>query len=272
MKDPLRSNTPPPEDVRWFQNKLDTIFGRELSGKSRYLIAWGQDLSVCREWHQYQKQWRAMFPLKSTKTKITYTPPGSMVIRTRYEYHDVGVPRWVILRFIPPEVALIGWVEEGIDEVGHFYDPRPVNGIYEPLRDSILADHNGFCCELANKEERPCYGEYRPPDQSDVEAIQCIKYMEDQVKERRPGPITKAELNAAQKRQQDAYEKWCQSLKTTAGDIMTDSLNVHRAQLSPDPSVRSHGAYHFLKGNPMNKPDFVFPWEAAKPESKEKDN
>jgi len=242
-------NEPAPEDVRWFQKELDRIFGRELNGKSRFLIAWGQDLSVCREWHPWQKQWRAMFPLYSVRTVEHVAVTGTPLLQAKFKYHDVGVPRWAILRYVPPEVACVGWVVEGTDQNGHFYDPMPTEGFYEPLRDSILANHTPWCCAAQTAKGEPCYGTYRAPDEGDLDAIRAFKAVLDAQKERRPGPMTADEWAAARKRSEEAYENWGDEIQRNVSEAVIDALNTHQASLSDDPSVRNNGRYHWLSGH-----------------------
>lgn len=253
-------NEPAPEDVQWFQSELDRIFGRELNGKSRFLIAWGQDLTVCREWHPWQKQWRAMFPLSSTRTVENVAVPGTALLQARFVYHDIGVPRWTILRYVPPEVACVGWITEGTDEHGHFYDPMPVEGFYEPLRDSILANHTPWCCAAQSAKNEPCYGTYRPPDQGDLDAIRYYRTLLDQAKEQRPGQMTAEDYAAARKRGEEAYEKQYQAIAEEIGATITDALQTHQAALSDDPSVRANGRFHWMSGhNKSGTPRLVNP-------------
>jgi hypothetical protein len=258
-KAPLQ-NEPAPEDVRWFQKELDKIFGRELNGKSRFLIAWGQDLSICREWHPWQKQWRAMFPLSTVRTVDNVAIEGSLLLQPRVRHHDIGVPRWVMLRYVPPEVACLGWVEEGVDQNGHFYDPKPVDGFYEPLRDSILANHTQWCCAAATAANEPCYGSYRAPDQGDLDAVRMYRALMEQQKEQRPGPMTAADYEKARQRASDAREEMHRSMSEQFGAIVTEALNTHQASLSDDPSVQRNGRYHWLSGhNKSGTPKLVNP-------------
>lgn len=244
------ANSPPPADMTWFQKKLDRIFGVEIDGKSRFILGWGQDLNVCREWDPYGMQWRAMFPLYSTKRLTTWLPPGKSILEARFEIDDVGWPRWAILRYIPPQVACIGWKVVGVDQDGDsFYDPMPANGLYEPLFDSILADHTPWCCEDHTARQLPCLGTYRLPDEEDLEAIREIKRAQDQARERRPGRMTGREYEAALVRSQQDYEKFWGNLSDEVGKIYTEALDTHSPTLSGDPTTQHWGKYHFTRAH-----------------------
>src|SRR5262245_19511715 len=249
---PVIYNSPPPDDARWFQKELDRIFGLHSNGYSKFRIVYGQDLGEGRalDWDHTREIWRARYVLYTNKKSEMWFPPGSNVLRTRWVYEDIGVPRWFIERYIPPEVACRGWVVEGIDSEGdHFYDPKPINGIYEPFADSMIADHTLWCCAAATEENRLCYGTYRAPDDADLEAVREAKRTLDELRERRPGPTTAAEADAARKRSQERYDRWNQSLRDEAAAIVLDGLRIHQSALSEDPSVVKHGRFHWTRGH-----------------------
>lgn len=249
---PVKQNSPPPCDLSWFQKEIDRMFGLHSNGYSKFRIVYGQDLREGQavEWDHTRQIWRARYLLQTKRRLEIWRPPGSFTLRQRYVYDDVGVPRWFVERYVPPEVACRGWVVEGIDSEGdYFYDPKPVNGLYEPFADSMIANHTPWCCAEASKEERACYGTYRAPDEWDLDAIREAKQMLDEKVERRPGIATPEELEKAQLRSQQRYEAWDQKLKDEATAIAYDALNTHQSSLSDDPSVVKHGRYHWLSGH-----------------------
>lgn len=249
---PVTDNSPPPDDTTWFQKELDRIFGLHSNGYSKFRIVYGQDLREGRalDWDQTRKMWRARYVLHTTKKPESYLPPGEMVFRTRWVYEDIGAPRWFMERYVPPEIACRGWVVEGIDSEGdHFYDPKPVNGLYEPFADSMIADHTRWCCAEATERNEMCYGTYRAPDDADLDAVREAKQEMDRKRERRPGPTTPDEADAARKRSQERYEQWNRSLRDEAAAIVYDGLKSHQAALSDDPTVVKHGRFHWMSGH-----------------------
>ena len=244
------ANSPPPADTTEFQKKLDRIFGVEHSGRSRFILAWGQDLTVCREWDPYGMQWRAMFPLYSTKRLTTWLPPGKAILEARFEVDDIGWPRWALLRYIPPHIACAGWQVVGTDQDGdQFYDPMPINGLYEPLFDSILANHTPWCCAAKTEQNLPCLGTYRMPDQEDIDAIKEIKRAQDRKRERRPGKMTGKEYEDARLRAEQDYENLWNDLGAEVGQIYAEGLKTHESHYSTDHTVRRWGKYHFTQAH-----------------------
>jgi len=246
---PVTDNSPPPDDAGWFQKALNRIFGLHSNGYSKFRIVYGQDLSEGRalDWDHTRHIWRARYILYTSKKSELYLPKGEMVFRTRWVYEDIGVPRWFIERYIPPEIACRGWVVKGIDSEGdYFYDPKPVKGLYESFADSMIADHTPWCCAEATERNELCYGTYRAPDDADLDAVREAKQAMDALRERRPGPTTADEAEAARRRSQERYDKWTRSLRDEAAAIVHDGLKVHQSALSEDPTVVKHGRYHFL--------------------------
>jgi len=247
----LNENLPPPCDVKWFQRKLDKIMGKEINGKSRLRIVWGMDMEKARVWDHYSRQWRAAYPLRMFRKPKVWLPPGMRISRAAYEWSDIGTPRWFIERFIPPDVCCIGWEVTGKDSEGiEFYDPLPVDGLYEPLFDGQLADHdaNLGCCRIARSCNKPCIGYYREPDEFDLQLIRGMKQLAEREKERRPGLSTPEELEQSRKRAAQDYDKWSQELNNSISPAVADALKTHHYSLSDDPSVVQHGGFHWVRG------------------------
>ena len=226
--------------------------GKELNGKSRLRVVWGMDLTKARVWDQYSRQWRAAYPLRMRRKPKVWLPPGMRVSRALYEWNDIGTPRWFIERYLPPDVACIGWEVEGRDSEGiEFYDPLPVDGLYEPLFDGQLANHdaNLGCCRDAKRRNEPCIGYYREPDSYDLRLLREWKRGLDEAKERRPGISTPEELAASRLRELQKYEEGQAKITEETASIVAESLKTHQYSLSDDPSVVQHGGYHWTSGH-----------------------
>lgn len=242
----INENLPAPCDIRWFQRKLDQIMGKELNGKSRCRLVWGMDMERARVWDHYHRQWRASYPLHKHRETELFVPARLQ------KWRDIGTPRWFIERYIPPDIACIGWQVSGFDSEGiEYFDPAPVDGLYESFFDGQLANHdpNQRCCELARSLYKPCIGYYREPDEYDLTIIRGLKQITDREKERRPGPSTPEELEKSRLKAEEAYAAWSDELERSITPNIADALKTHQYSLSDDPGVVSHGGFHFMSGH-----------------------
>lgn len=200
---PPVANEPRPYVDPAFERELAKIAGSTLDGKPRLRLVWGQSpeatIFYCgrqrmRYIHHFSEKmvgWEAIWYDKGGKEQhrkrypLTLEPPkadGARFVRPIIETVDVGIPRWFIEQYMPPEVACAGWhsqryttdFEKGemVDELG----PPPTQGMYEEAF-HMIADH-AKCCPKQKKNG--CPGFYRAPDQRDLEFVKYCWYAMNQ--------------------------------------------------------------------------------------------
>jgi len=245
-------NYPPPCDVSRFQQELERIAGRYDNGRPLLRVVWGQDAALAREWDCYadggRGQWRMKYLYSS---KVRYVPtadPETGLIRVRRFHEDVGVPRWFVEYYIPPETACLNWQASGVDSDGQpFTDPLPVEGLYEPTGLEI-ATHDGDCCRAAKGAQVFCYGYYREPGERELLVVRANRAAWDAMPERRPGRQTAEEAVRAKKRAEDAYEAYWRKAGERQERIALDAVRTHAGMLDDSITANQHGKYIFLGG------------------------
>lgn len=277
-REPYTSHGPTPCDVSYFQRELTALFGCEqLSGRPWLRIIWAQDEGrdrygwIAKDWSEYGAsgagEWRRRYLYSSASQWDEAYDEARGIWAVREVWKDISPPRFVIERFIPPNVACLDWDKgldlldsnpnfaTGRDEDGDPFTVRKaIEGIYVPLeiddrrtvRGGVIADHDATCCANAEREQRMCYGSYAEPGDRQLDLIRRAAAIIKQDVERRPGVMTDAERALAQKRGADRYQQYWDGLEDRIARIAYEAVRTHRGMLSDDPSQQKWGTYHFL--------------------------
>lgn len=154
---------------------------------------------------------------------------------------DITPPRFMIEEYHPPE-------EDA-------FAPSSANkgeGYYTHL--FSIAHHDETCCEgrEATRNGELCLGLYREPGERDLEEIQRRLRLRDASEHgHRPGEASTAAELAVSERE---LKEWQESLSARRRQMFyqsfVDEFTTHKHRLfSDDPSVHSHGRFHFLSGH-----------------------
>lgn len=230
-------NTPSPVNLRLFQRQINRIVGQSVDGKPLLRIAWGQD-------EERMKiisfgQWRMQHPFYQRADGSTIGVPRFYIqqLHTNAELH--AGDNW--------EKARWTWIDDKkVDVLG----PVPEQGFYSSLYH--ISYHDERCCAgrgvMMHPEEGivQCHGGYRPPEQQDLEKIHRMYMQREQASNDVMAPsadlISKRAAEAKEKRD----EKWRQGIR---GEI-DDFFNTHQHRfVTHDPTVLSHGKFHFMGGH-----------------------
>ena len=243
---PIQANFPPPMKPTWFQKSLERIGGKEINGKPRFRIVWGQDPQNM-EWDCYGKEWRGKYIFSSTQQPVSYSETNG-VVGVKMETFDICWPRWWVEFYIPPEVACRGHEVSGIDEDGAaFYDPLPTEGLYFPQLE--ICEHDEECCSRAKSKSLDCHGYYRDPGQADLDLLASLIKKRDEEKENRTGEKTQTDFERIARKTLEKKAKWREGLSERMGLIAKDAVLTHQASFSEDPTVVNWGRYHWTSGH-----------------------
>lgn len=132
----------------WVQEELARIFGLNRFNEPNMKIVWGGNE---RE-RKGDGRWGLKYwvPNKSYRTEMPVFTNGVWAVR--HEKIEVGLPRWVIERFMPPEKLSL------VERIAH---PRGRYTYYYEVED--------LC------------GEYRPPDRDTIEHVRACMAVQDEV-------------------------------------------------------------------------------------------
>lgn len=281
MKSPLNDQTlwtenmASPASVQSFNQQLAKLFGVEQSSGRQWIrLLWAASderdefgwLDAC-DWNCYgdggRGQWRRRYLYSADVSYLRTLNPATGLWEAREIWKDVSPPRFVIERFVPPQEACAGWRASGFDSDGdRWTDIKPIHGRYEALMlphplpqhlpligSGMIADHPNHCCAAAKAEGSLCYGQYAEPGARHLEEFRMLAYMLAAAKERRPGAMTSAELDAARKRsEQRSIATWA-GMEDRLKQIALEALRTHRPMFSEDESVRLNGKYHWMSGH-----------------------
>lgn len=235
---------------------------------------------IAKDWNEYgdggRGEWRARYLYSSESKFVTFTDPETGVSGRREVWEDISPPRFCLERFIPPDVACLGWdtptsdrayihhalTGELIDQDGDRYSPRkPDGGLYVPLEfdypnriaGGMIADHDGTCCKNAKADDAICYGWYAEPGAEHLAILEHAVHVIKQRKEQRPGIITPEEQAAAIKNAKERQERYYSGLESRLSRITLDALETHAGFLSPDPTRQQWGKYAFVREGAHSK-------------------
>lgn len=286
---PFTENVPAPVRTWKFQEDLTRLFGRhDATGKPWVRIIWAQSNErdddgewLAKDWNEYGAggygEWRRRYLYSSHSSMEEAFDEVRQLFVAREVWHDVSPPRFVLEKFIPPEIACMGWDDrltplesapnfaEGRDADGDRLTARkPVRGLYVPIeiddramiRGGVLAAHAFDCCKLAQLEQSQCYGYYVEPGEAHMEIARRLAAALQQVRERRPGIMSQEEHAAANLRSRKRDQEYTANYEQRIRQIVTDAFKTHRGGLlSESPTAQKWGRFNFLSGhNPAGTP------------------
>lgn len=261
---PFTENFPRPLSVLSFQAELNKLFGLEqLSSRPWLRIIWAQDEGrdehgwIAKDWSDYgaggHGEWRRRY-LFSSETRFDQAFDEARGVWTAREvWQDVSPPRFIIERFMPPDIACKGWdnglipllsnpnYAEGRDREGDKFTARkPIEGLYVPLeiddrlvmRGGVIADHDSTCCKRASADNAICYGEYVVPGGPHLGLLQMMAQMIKAKVEQRPGEMTAKERAAIVKKTSERKEKYWTGFEDRIRQITKDALKTHKRMLN----------------------------------------
>lgn len=230
-------NTPCPVDLSVWQKQIDRMAGKTPSGLSNLRIVWGQDFSATKMISC--GAWRMRYPF------YRFEDAGQIL--------DIGIPRFYVEELVPRETLMAHgrWDAaryyrdpvngELIDVLG----PCPETGFYETVFQ--VAYHDERCCNGREvKDHAPCLGAYRTPNDQDIDRIARILQRRDRATE---GELNPSAARAA-KRYKGLADQRDQQARAKMVDQINDFMKTHAfTWFTHDPTVISHGKYHWLSGH-----------------------
>jgi len=148
----------PQDKIDAFQKRLNSVFEAE----NGMVLAWSGD-----------RKYGEVF--LNEKGEPEYKPAllfAEHQIEGTQDYVYVSCPRWLIMEAY--HVTDAEWEASAfvVDEHGAKMQIRPEKQpkcLYRHFK--VIADHNGYCCERMNAENRVCYGKYREPSDLDIKMV-----------------------------------------------------------------------------------------------------
>lgn len=267
---PFTENFPQPCDTKAFQAEIDRLFGFEATtGRSWLRIVWmpapfsevddaGEPLTY--DWDEYANggrgAWRRRYIYSADASYVDVFDIAKNIWYSKEVWNDIAPPRFILERFIQPDIALLGWKASGTDQDGSKWTSRrPTYGRYEGLmlmpdvsdvlQGGMIVRHDEQCCKDARAERVDCYGFYEPPGNRHLEELERLAWLRRKAAERRPGISTHEERVDAAKRTTAHNEEYWGKFGQDIKQIYLDGFKTHAPSLSPDASVRSNGKYHW---------------------------
>jgi hypothetical protein len=123
--------------------------------------------------------------------------------------------------------------------------PCPSDGWYQAA--FMIALHDEQCCGGAEvKNGEPCLGGYRQPTEADIERIQKALRRREQAENSEVAPTPEL----LEKRRQDILEARDERRRREVRERLEDWTKTHaHTWTTHDPTVISHGKYHWLSGH-----------------------
>ena len=230
--------TPPlsaEERARW-QKLLDAVCGTRGPDKPVVKLVWG--------WETFDQTEAGRLP----RYQVDSTEEGD----------PICISRWILEQRIEPEAMEHTWEASRYAQLpdGTMFDALgalPREGYYTFL--AVLAEHepDHACCMKRQRidPEAVCHGWYRPPIEQDlIELAERIAFRDREHPDF--DPFLPVNYAAAQRESRAAMERQAAQDKKDEEEYIQfwqDEFNTHRNRLfSDDPTVNSHGSYHFVKG------------------------
>lgn len=236
-------NVPAPVGVQWFQRELNLIGGKTRQGTPHYRIVWGMnpEESVIRD--RYRDRFVPRYLYKVIRG-MKMLPPvnGGRIHRPVQTETLIGTPRFYIEAFIPPEVACASGTAAGVDADGErFSEWLPVNGDWFPMIEICKHDEFGICCQNAFAEDRNCHGEFRAPNQRDVDTIRQL--YQQMMEKRRHRPDEKVPMEVADNAFRYAVERERKRREAIEAELAYNGASFMRAH-----GFAGNAKYHALPG------------------------
>lgn len=139
----------PPLDG-WVQEELTRIFGLNRYDESNMRIVWGGNE---RE-RKSDGRWGLKYWLPNRSYRSEKPVFGNGVWAVRQERIEVGLPRWIIERFMPPEkLALTERLAHPRGRYAYYYEVEDLQGNYRaPGRDTI--EHVWACMAAQDETDK----------------------------------------------------------------------------------------------------------------------
>lgn len=185
-------NPASPQQMRAWQDRLDTVCGTEPDGTPRLRLVWLPDWNTQRTWDRYKGEWT----LKYVWGYRTEHLEGEGLSGVRYE--PIAPPRFAIEALVPASAQSVpaGFDRPGVDkewvedEAGQLQEV--ITAAFHEMRESgprytrieFLCQHSELrhpdsgrraCChELLVERNERCLGRYRPFDDLDVQRMRRL--------------------------------------------------------------------------------------------------
>ncbi len=167
-----------------FQKKIDKIVGLSERGQSIIMLRWAWESSY--EMFGKLKQRYSFLTLEIKGQEIQFSVPR-WVIEQRIEPEQFR-PSWDATRYvIDPSTAVHDPGSARYDDAGELTYPGDLVYAGDRLDKGpcpnewhqnlwMIADHDGLCCEKAEKMSRSCWGYYRNPSDWDLQEVERIHH------------------------------------------------------------------------------------------------
>jgi len=234
-------NSPSPVDLKPWQDRIDQITGKTVTGLSRLRVEWGQDVQGAGG------QWicgarRAKYPF------YRYEEAG--------EIRDIGTPRFYVAElhsnaelrkdnnweknryYTDPQLGVL-------DVLG----PLPEDGFYSCV--FTIALHDEICCNGSGVRNNDiCLGAYRPPSDVDLDRIRRMKWRRDHAsnQDNHPSESRLEELT------DDLEQKRDERIDKEGRDRIDAFFKTHGWKITTDdPSRLNWGKFMFVREGAHSK-------------------
>lgn len=233
-------NCPGPVDLKPWQDRIDLIAGKTVTGLSRLRVVWGQDREKAWMWCCGAR--RSRYPF------YRYEEAGQIL--------DIGTPRFYV-------EELHGNAELRKDdnwEKNRYYrddrlgvldvlGPVPEDGFYTSV--FTIALHDEVCCSgtgVLNNDI--CLGAYRPPCDADLDRIRRMKYRRDHASNEEMRPSQSRIERMADEMEQKRDER----IDRESGAYMDALFKTHGWRLTTDDPTRlKWGKHMFVRDGAHSK-------------------
>ena len=225
---PWDGNAPPPlseRNVRQFQERINAICGLVHNGRPAVRVIWpaDPDESVSMRTDEDGEK-RARYALYSEE----------------YQCERVTESGLTIVDLVTVDIVTQRWMLEEYNEQANTY-----------IHLRTIGHHDERCCDGAESiGGHLCFGLYREPEQRDLDDLQrMVKEREAWYRVRQDEPMSYGEMQSYLSRIRTWREQADAAVRGKYKDAILSGLLPQAPRLlSDDPSVHSHGKYHFLKG------------------------
>lgn len=171
-------HSPPTFDAIKFQAQIDRIFGLAQNGYPIVRLVWPGDIKQC--YSKFYTDWSSSGLGINSELRAKYKYATVMIPGTP-DIIDIPPPRWIIEQREEPGQYMAAWEAARFDNQGRERrPPPPTTGYYSHLM--TVARHTSTCCKNT-PAKMVCWGDYRAPDNKDIETLKQAKYLRDQDKE-----------------------------------------------------------------------------------------
>lgn len=171
-------HTPPVFDVAAYQKKINAIFGLSPTGHEIVRLVWAPDIKKC--YSRFYTSWAPDGTGVNDELRAKYRYATIAIPGTANDIIDVPPPRWIIEDREDPGQFAATWEAGRWSQGREIRPPAPTEGYYAEL--FKIAKHNGTCCKETPRQF-VCWGEYREPDEKDLERLKRAKYLRDKDEE-----------------------------------------------------------------------------------------